>query len=116
MEVAAGAINPVLADAVIQPSEVSTQKVLNEVTEDLAKIYAGIEIGARPGGAQIALQAIEAYVQQPDVAERLQNDQAFAERLQKYGQQYQFQMQQAQNAEIGKIGGTPATFQGVQQQ
>ena len=83
------------------------------VTDDLAKIFAGIEVPAQPNGAQIAMQLVQAYVQQPDVAARAQSDEAFAARLQKYAEQYQFQLQQAQNAEIGKIGTAPAEMGGM---
>ena len=62
----------------------------------------------RPNGAQAALQIIQSYVQQPDVAKRLQEDEAFAQRLQKYNAQYQFVIQQAENAQIGRIGTQPA--------
>ena len=54
------------------------------------------------------MQVLEQYGQQPDVQQRLQQDEAFAARLQKYAGQYQFQMQQMQNAAIGRIGTTPA--------
>jgi len=43
----------------------------------------------------------------------LQDDEAFAARLQKYAQQYTFQMQQAQNAQIGKMGAAPAQMGGT---
>jgi hypothetical protein len=56
---------------------------------------------------------VQAYVQQPDVAQRAQSDEAFGARLQKYMEQYQFQLQQAQNAEIGRIGTNPAQMGGV---
>lgn len=113
VEVLAGSIDPVMADAFIQSKEASTQKVLEDVTDRLAKAYAGIDIGAGQGGAAVALQAIQQYAQEPDVAERLANDEAFAGRIGNIAKQYQFQMQQAQNAQIGKIGSVPATFQGV---
>ena len=95
------------------------QQVVEQVTDDLAKIFAGIEMPARPAGAQIALQVVEQYGQQPDIAQRLQTDQAFAARLQKYVGQYTFQMQQAQNAQIGRVGTAPAQMgqintQGIQ--
>ena len=61
------------------------------------------------------MQIGQNYAQQPDVAERLQNDEAFAARLQKYFEQYQFQLQQQKNAETGKLGTEPAEFQGIQQ-
>jgi len=63
---------------------------------------------ARPAGAQIALQVIQQYTQQPDVAQRAQTDQAFGARLEKYVGQYTFQMQQSQNAQIGRVGTAPA--------
>jgi hypothetical protein len=108
LEFTASAINPIFADYVLQPMEEAQQKVAKNVTDDLAKIFAGIEVPAQPNGAQIAMQMVQAYVQQPDVAARAQSDEAFAARLQKYAEAYQFQLQQAQNAEIGKIGVAPA--------
>ena len=116
LEFTAASINPIFADYVLQPMEEAQQKVMKDVTDDLAKIFAGIEVPARPNGAQIAMQMVQAYVQQPDVAQRAQTDEAFAARLQKYAEQYQFQLQQAQNAEIGRIGTTPAQMGGAQTQ
>jgi hypothetical protein len=113
LEFAASSINPIFADYVLQPAEESQQKVQKNVTDDLAKIFAGIEVPAQPNGAQIAMQLVQAYVQQPDVAARAQSDEAFAARLQKYAGQYQFQLQQAQNAEIGRIGTAPAEMGGM---
>jgi hypothetical protein len=113
LEFAASSINPIFADYVLQPVEESQQKVAKNVTDDLAKIFAGIEVPAQPNGAQIAMQMVQAYVQQPDVAARAQSDEAFAARLQKYASQYQFQLQQAQNAEIGRIGTAPAEMGGM---
>jgi hypothetical protein len=113
LEFTASSINPIFADYVLQPMEEAQQKVMKDVTDDLAKIFAGIEVPARPNGAQIAMQMVQAYVQQPDVAQRAQTDEAFAARLQKYAEQYQFQMMQAQNAEIGRIGTANAEMGGV---
>ena len=108
LEAMAAAIDPIMADAILQPAEQASQQVVKLVTEDLSKIYAGIEVGARPNGAQIALQVVQQYAQQPDVAQRLQQDEAFAARLQKYVAQYQFALQQMQNAQIGRLGTAPA--------
>jgi len=113
LEFAASSINPIFADYVLQPAEEAQQKVAKNVTDDLAKIFAGIEVPAQPNGAQIAMQMVQAYVQQPDVAARAQSDEAFAARLQKYMSQYAFQLQQAQNAEVGRIGTAPAEMGGV---
>jgi hypothetical protein len=113
LEFTASSINPIFADYVLQPAEEAQQKVQKNVTDDLAKIFAGIEVPAQPNGAQMAMQMIQAYVQQPDVAARAQQDEAFGARLQKYMEQYQFQLQQMQNAEIGRIGTAPAQMGGM---
>jgi hypothetical protein len=113
LEFIANTINPAFADYILQPAEEAQEKAMKDITDDLSKIYAGIEVPARPNGAQVALQLVQAYVQQPDVAQRAQQDEAFAERLQKYAGAYQFQLQQAQNAEIGRIGVAPAEMGGV---
>lgn len=116
LDVAAGAIDPVLADAVLQPAEQAQAQIVKQVTDDLTKIFSGIEVPARPNGAQIALQVIQQYAQQPDVAQRIQQDEAFKARLEKYVGQYTFMLQQAQNAQIGKIGTSPASMGGVSTQ
>lgn len=116
LEVMAAAVNPLLADSVLQPAQEAQQQIVKQVTDDLSKIYAGIEVGARPNGAQVAMQVIQQYVQQPDVSQRMQTDEAFSARLQKYIQQYQFQMQQMQNAQIGRLGTAPAQMGQVQTQ
>jgi len=113
LEFTASSINPIFADYVLQPAEEAQQKVQKNVTDDLAKIFAGIEVPAQPNGAQMAMQMIQAYVQQPDIMQRAQQDEAFGARLQKYMEQYSFQLQQMQNAEIGRIGTAPAQMGGM---
>ena len=113
LEFAASSINPIFADYVLQPMGEAQEKIAKNVTDDLAKIFAGIEVPAQPNGAQVAMQLVQAYVQQPDVAARAQADEAFAARLQKYVGAYQFQLHQAQNAEIGRIGVAPAEMGGI---
>ncbi len=113
LDMMAGSINPIMADAILQPAEQAQQQTMKQVTDDLSKIYAGIEVGARPNGFQVAMQIVQQYVQQPDVMQRLQSDEAFKARLEKYVKQIQFQIQQSQNAQIGKIGTAPASMGGV---
>jgi len=116
LEFTAASINPIFADYVLQPAEEAQDKVQKKVTDDLAKIYSGIEVPAQPNGAQLALQMVQAYVQQPDIMQRAQQDEAFGQRLQKYASAYQFQLQQAQNAEIGRLGVAPAEMGGMRTQ
>lgn len=116
LELLAGQINPFIADYVLQPAEEAQDKMLKDVSDDLSKIYAGIEMPARPNGAAFAMQLVQAYTQQPDVAQRLQGDEAFAARLQKYAQQYQMMQMQAQNAVTGRLGTSEANVSGVSTQ
>jgi len=116
LEFTASSINPIFADYVLQPAEEAQQKVAKNVTDDLAKIFAGIEVPAQPNGAQMAMQMIQAYVQQPDIMQRAQQDEAFAARLEKYSQQYSMMLMQAQNAEIGRLGTTNAQMGGIDMQ
>ena len=108
LEVAASSIDPTLADAILQPAEEAQEQIVKQVTDDLTKIFAGIEMPARPNGGQIAMQVIEQYVSQPDIAQRLEQDESFRARMEKYQGQYAFAMQQMENAQIGRIGTNPA--------
>ncbi len=117
LDVAASSIDPVLADNILQPAKQATEQVTQFVTDDLAKIYSGMEMPARPNGGQLALQIIQQYAQQPDIAQRLVQDEAFAARLQKYAGQYQFAQQQQINAtQYGQYGTAAAQVGNVQTQ
>lgn len=116
IDIAANAIDPIAADSILQPVEQAQQQIVRYVTDDLTKIFAGIEMPARPNGAQIALQVIQQYTAQPDIAQRLQQDEAFAARIQKYASQYVFLQQQAQNAQIGRVGTQPASMGSINTQ
>lgn len=116
LELLASQINPFIADYVLQPVEEAQDKMLKDISDDLSKIYAGIEMPARPNGAAFAMQLVQAYTQQPDVAQRLQSDEAFAARLQKYAQQYAMMQMQAQNAVTGRLGTSEANMGGVSTQ
>ena len=62
------------------------------------------------------MPVIQQYTQQPDVMQRLQQDEAFKSRLEKYVQQYQMALMQMQNAQIGRIGTAPAQMGNIQTQ
>ena len=107
-EFVANMIDPVMTDAVVQPAEEAQQEIVEDVTSDLSKIYAGIPVGARSNGGELAIQVIQEYIQQPSTQEKLQSDPAFAQNLQQYSAKYEQQMAQQQNAEIGRLGAAPA--------
>jgi hypothetical protein len=117
LDIAASSIDPVLADNILQPAQEATEQITKFVTDDLAKIYSGMEMPARPNGGQLALQIIQQYARQPDIAQRLAQDEAFAARLQKYAGQYQFAQQQQINAtQYGQYGTSAASVGNVQTQ
>jgi hypothetical protein len=107
-EFVANMIDPVIADFVVQPADQAQQEILKEVTSDLSKIYAGIPVGAGSNGGELALTIIQEYLQQPSTQEKIQSDPTFAQNLQTYASKYEQQVQQQQNAEIGRLGAAPA--------
>lgn len=98
-------IDPNWGEVLIQPKEVGTQKVVDETNTMLAQVFAGVErdidLNSPP---EIMMSVVQNYGQQPDVQQRYQQDEPFRKRLEKIVKQIQFQMQQRQNATIGRYG------------
>lgn len=111
MEFMAFAADPAYAAHVILPAEENSAKLQRAITDDFSKLYSGVAVGPQPNGAQVTLQMMQAWLQEPDVAQRMTTDEGFQKRVVNYGKQAQFQIQQAENAETGKIGTAPTTFQ-----
>lgn len=111
IEFMAYSVDPAYAAYVVQPAEENQAKMERAITDDFTKLWSGIAVGAQPNGAQIAFEAFQKWVAEPDVAKRLETDEPFQKRTTDYIDQYKFQVQQAQNAETGKIGTAPTTFQ-----
>lgn len=107
-QLAVNIIDPSIADMIIQPEGQGQEEMVKNVTDDLTKIFAGIPVGARPNGGEIAMQVIQDYTSGQSIQARLQGDQEFATNLQNYAAQYQQQAVQQQNAQIGKLGTAPA--------
>jgi hypothetical protein len=115
-QLAANAIDPSIADVIIQPEGQGQEEMVKDVTDDLTKIYAGIPVGARPNGGQIAMQVIQEYTSQEDIQKRMAEDAGFVANIQNYAAQYQQQVVQQQNAEIGRLGTAPAQMGSVNTQ
>lgn len=111
------ALNPNIAARVMRPEEGGRTQAIMEEMDDIAKISAGNNLDVPENdNHQVKLEYLVNWMQQPDVQAKLQNDPAFAQRIQIRVQQRQFQLQQRQNAEIGRIGGEPMADQLQQQQ
>jgi len=110
LQVALEAQDPSIAARVLRPAEVGAQMVVNDVQDDLTKLWAGISVNVAPNTPpQIALQTIENWAQSPDVVARYQSDEAFKERVDAYTQQVQQLSNQQQNAQIGRLGAVMPT-------
>jgi hypothetical protein len=98
-------VDPNIAERIILPKDAAADRFVKEEQDALAKIYAGMDQDIQLGSpAQLGLQVIQQYVQAPDVRMRMQSDKDFQDRLLKRAKQYEFQMTQANNAKIGRLG------------
>lgn len=117
LQVILDAIDPNIAERIIQPQSVGVQKAIQDEHTALSQIFSGIPKDITPGSPpDIGLQQMEQWMQQPDVAQRYQTDEAFKNRVDTRVKQYQFQKQQAQNAQIGKMGAVNEIPNSMQQQ
>jgi len=62
------------------------------------------------------MQVFEQWAAQPDIQQKMQQDPALAERAMQYQKQRQFQIQQQQNAQIGRTGTAPTAYGQTAQQ
>jgi hypothetical protein len=102
---------PGAAESIMIPKETASQKAVEEERQTIAEIYAGVPPNVRPNDAhEMKLQIFQQWLAQPDVAQKVQEDPALQERIQNYLQQRTFQVQQRENAAIGRLGATPTQF------
>lgn len=108
-----------LANMLVQDIGAATQAEIEDEQGAFAKIAAGTEPPLKEGGqnAQVRLQTLQQIVQSnPAVSQRYQQDEIFRRMLDARMQAFQFQLQQQQNAVIGRVGAQPALQQMQQEQ
>jgi len=113
------AIDPNMAAMLVQDIGAATQAEIEDEQSAFAKIAAGTEPPLKEGGqnAQVRLQTLQQIIQSnPAVSQRYQQDEIFRRMLDARMQAFQFQLQQAQNAVIGRVGAQPALQQMAQEQ
>jgi len=111
LAMAIGQVMPGAAEKVILPKETATQKAMEEERQLIAELVAGVPPNVRENDAhEMKLQVFQQWLQQPDIQQKAQQDQALGERIQGYMKQRQFAIQQKQNATIGRLGATPTQF------
>jgi len=102
---------PGAADKIIQPRETAINKAVEEERATIAELVAGVPPNVRPNDAhETKLQLFQQWMQQPDIQQRIQEDEALRGRVENYFQQRNFQIQQKQNAQIGRQGAQPTQF------
>jgi hypothetical protein len=111
LQVAVGQILPGASESIMLPVETASAKAMDEERQTIAEIYAGVPPNVKEGDAHEAkLQIFQQWLQQPDIAQKVQQDPALQERIDTYLKQRQMQIMQKQNAQIGKLGTMPTPY------
>jgi hypothetical protein len=110
LQVALEQADPNIAQRVLQPAAVGTQKVVDDVQNDLTKLFSGVAVNLKPNTPpQIAKGTVQNYFMSPDVQTRYQADEAFKKRVDVYQQQVQMLADQANNRIVGRLGAEQPT-------
>lgn len=107
LQVMVNAIDPTIAEMILDPKEVGQQRASGDMQEMLTKVYSGIDQDLTPGTPpDLALSVIQNYIQgDPTVQAKMQNPQdPFGKRIEKLMKQAEFQKVQQNNAKIGRMG------------
>ena len=111
LQMAVEQIGPGWGERVILPKETATQKAVEEERLAIAQLTSGIDLDVKPNDAhEVKMQVFQQWLQQPDIQEKIQQDEGLQARIENYGKKRMFQMQQIQNASIGRLGGVPSQF------
>jgi len=111
LQLAVGQIMPGASEKIMIPKETASQKAVEEERQTIAELVAGVPPNVRPQDShELKMQVFQQWLSQPDIQQKAQQDQALQERIQNYMQQRQMQIQQKQNAAIGRLGATPTQF------
>lgn len=111
LQLAIGQVLPGASEKILLPKETASQKAVEEERSTISELVAGVPPNVRERDAhELKLQIFQQWLQQPDIQEKAQQDQALQERIQNYMQQRQMQIQQKQNAQIGRLGAAPTQF------
>ena len=110
------AVDPVLADLLVRDPGPAAAMEANEEQLAFTKIAAGTEPELPTEGQnhQLRAQVLQGIIQaNPALQQRLQQDELFRKMIEARLKGFTFQLQQQQNAQIGRQGTLPALQQGV---
>ncbi len=105
MEVLFEFIDPNLGERLLKPEEQASLQEVEDERTAFAQIAAGADVDIKPGQAhQLRLQELQRLTQSPTAQSAMQSDPSFAERVVKRAKQHEHQLQQGENAKIGRLG------------
>jgi hypothetical protein len=111
LQLAIGQVLPGASEKVLLPKETASQNAVNEERQTIAELVAGVPPNVKPQDAhELKMQVFQQWLSQPDVQQKAQQDPALQERIQNYMSQRSMQIQQQQNAQIGRLGAMPTQF------
>jgi len=111
LQLAVGQILPGASEKVMIPKETASQKAVDEERQTIAELVAGVPPNVRQQDShELKMQVFQQWLSQPDIQQKAQQDPALQERIQKYMQQRNMQIQQKVNSEIGRLGAAPTQF------
>lgn len=105
-----GWIDPMLARELVKPGDVSALAEAEDEQTQIAKMATGMEPVNKPQGQNYALRlkTIEQSVQtSPKLQQQLQGDELFRQLMENRVKFLRFQIDQQQNAQIGRVGVSP---------
>jgi hypothetical protein len=100
-------IDPTIGERIIKPKETATSQAIDAEQQAISQLATGIAKDYDPAitPPELAMQVLQQFMQQPDVAQRFQQDEMFRKRMETRIKQVQFQNQQRNvNSMIGKMG------------
>ena len=103
-------VDPIGAEEIISPPSQAQAKEFNKAQEVLTKAFSGVEPPPPDENAasDLQLQVIQDAIQKnPQLQQRYQEDEIYKGIIDSYVQGLQFQMQQRENAQIGRTGTQP---------
>ena len=106
MSVVFSYLDPILGERLLRPAESADQMQIDDEKTSFAKIFAGMEDDIKPGQAHgLRLQVLDEIMSNNGAAaKRYMEDPQFKENIDKRRQQHQHQLEQAENAQIGRLG------------
>lgn len=101
-------IDPNMGERLLRPAADASQSEIDDEQTTFAKLFAGVDVDVKPGSGQaydLRLQVLQnIFARNPAAQKRFEEDEHFRKLVEKRVQQLQHQLQQRENAMIGRLG------------